>query len=342
MLVMSCLMRQKDIDLFICTTVGSAPEPSYRGTFQFSRVPVGTWDKSAFWITNYRGFSQRALTMKSAPLAKVMSYPVSAALFCWDRFRDTGLRVHGAPSEIELCSGFDNRFDDFWEELKYQNDNTLLAVRTRDTLAWHFRYSLMRQNIWILTASKGSRLIAYAIFDRQDNLARGLKRVRLVDFQALNGSQEVLRSALYWMLRKCRQEGIHVLENTGWWLDRPGLPKLPAPYQRTLSSWIFYYRANDKELCEILRDPKVWAPSPRIIWQETRDPRRGKDAPDRARGSGRRPLRTTTKSLRFKFEMASLQGPTKIGSRFGEAIPSTNRVAVNGRSAGYWKQKAAK
>jgi hypothetical protein len=224
-------------------------------------VPVGTWDKSAFWITNYRGFSQRALTMKSAPLAKVMSYPVSAALFCWDRFRDTGLRVHGARSEIELCSGFDNRFDDFWEELKYQNDNTLLAVRTRDTLAWHFRYSLMRQNIWILTASKGSRLIAYAIFDRQDNLARGLKRVRLVDFQALNGSQEVLRSALYWMLRKCREEGIHVLENTGWWLDRPGLPQLPAPYQRTLSSWIFYYRANDKELCEILRDPKVWAPS---------------------------------------------------------------------------------
>jgi hypothetical protein len=261
MLVMSCLMRQKDIDLFICTTVSSASEPSYRTAFQFSRVPVGTWDKSAFWITNHRGFSQSALTMKSIPLAKVMSYPVSAALSCWDRFRDSGLRVDGATSEIELCPEFDSRFDDFWEELKHQKDNALLAVRTRDTLAWHFRYSLMRRNVWILTASRGSRLIAYAIFDRPDNLAIGLKRVRLVDFQALNGGEKELGSALCWMLHKCREEGIHVLEISGCWLDRTNLLQIPAPYQRNLSSWIYYYRAIDKNLSEPLADPKVWAPS---------------------------------------------------------------------------------
>ena len=261
MRVVSCLMRQKNIDLFIFTTVSSASEPSYRTVFRFSRVPVGKWDKSDFWITNHRGFSQSALTMKSIPLAKVMSYPVSAALFCWDRFSDPGLRVNGASSEIELCSDFDNRFDEFWEELKHQKDNALLAVRTRETLAWHFRYSLMRQNVWILAASKGSRLIAYAIFDRLDNLAIGLKRIRLVDFQALNGGEKVLGSALCWMLDKCRKEGIHVLEISGCWLDRTNLPQISAPYERNLSSWSYYYRAIDKNLSEPLADPKVWAPS---------------------------------------------------------------------------------
>jgi hypothetical protein len=261
MLIMSCLMRQKDIDLFICTTVSSVSESSYRTAFQFSRVPVGTWDKSAFWITNHRGFSQSALTMKSIPLAKLMSDPVSAALFCWDGFRDSGLRVNSASSEIELCPDFDNRFDEFWEELKHQKDDALLAARARDTLAWHFRYSLMRQNVWILAASKGSRLIAYAIFDRPDNLAIGLKRIRLVDFQALNGGEKELGSALCWMLDKCREEGIHVLEISGCWLDRTKLPQIPAPYHRNLSSWIYYYRAIDKNLSEPLADPKVWAPS---------------------------------------------------------------------------------
>jgi hypothetical protein len=260
MLLMSYLIRQKDIDLFICTTVNPASEPSYRNAFRFSRVPVGTWDKSEFWITNYRGFSQSALTMKSFPLPKALSSPVSAALFCWDKVRDAGLRTSGATSEIELCSRFDNRFDDFWEELKHQKQH-LLAVRTRETLEWHFRYSLVRQNVWILAISKGSQLTAYAIFDRLDHPTLGLKRVRLVDFQALNGHEKELGSALRWALRKCREERVHVLENTGCSIDLQRLPQIPTPYQRSMGCWMYYYRADNKSLSETLLSPKVWAPS---------------------------------------------------------------------------------
>jgi len=259
--VMSCFMRQKDIDLFICTTVSAVSEPSYRGAFQFSRAPVGTWNKSAFWITSYRGFSRSALTTKSVSLARIMSYPVSGALFCWDRLRDTRLRVNGATSEIELCSDFDTRFEAFWEELKHQKRGVLLAVRSRDTLAWHFRYSLMQKKVWILAASRASRLIAYAVFDRPDNPALGLKRARIVDFQALDGCESELGSTLGWMLSKCQEECIHVLENAGCWLERSELPRIPAPYQRTLNSWTYYYRAVGRDLSEKLEDPRVWAPS---------------------------------------------------------------------------------
>ena len=119
----------------------------------------------------------------------------------------------------------------------------------------------MQRRCWILTASEGARLVAYAIFDRQDNAACGLKRMRLVDFQALNGSENALSSAMGWMLRKCRKERIHALENVGCWLDRPELPKLYAPHHRTLSSAVYYYKATGKQLSETLKDPAMWAPT---------------------------------------------------------------------------------
>jgi hypothetical protein len=260
LLLLDHLTRQKDVDLLVCTTVSSRSEPALN-VFEWSRAPVGTWDKSVFWITNYRGFAKTVLTMKSVPFAGVISYPVSAALFCREKFKVAGAAPKASTPEIELCADFDSRFDEFWEELKEQNDNVLLAVRTRETLAWHFQYSQMRRSVWILTACKGSRLVAYVVFDRQDNIASGLKRVRFVDFQALKGSEEALRSAVCWMLHQCREQGIHILENVGCWLERPGLPSIPAPDHRTLPSSLYYYKASDSDLCETLKNPAVWAPS---------------------------------------------------------------------------------
>jgi hypothetical protein len=253
-------MSQSDVDLILSTTVSCNSEPALK-LFEWSRVPVGSWDRSAFWVTHYRGFVRSVLSLKSAPLPTLLSYPVSAALFCRDRLMNTERNLHEGNSSLERCFSFDQRFDDFWEELKRQNYGVLLSHRTRETLEWHFRYSLASQQAWILTASEGSRLVAYAIFDRQDNEACRLKRIRLVDFQALKGSENVLPSAIGWMLRQCRADGIHILENVGCWLDRPDLPRLEAPYHRTLPSALYYYKANDPYLAETLTDPAVWAPS---------------------------------------------------------------------------------
>jgi hypothetical protein len=259
LLILSRFLKQKEVDLFIFTTVGPRAAP-VASALQLSRVPVGEWHKSAFWITNYRRFSEAVLSTKSIRLSTVMSYPASAALFCWDKFRDVRIPKVGSTAEIELCTEFDRRFDEFWEELKLQKDDVLLAGRTQETLRWHFRNTPQRPATWILGVLAGSRLSAYAIFDRSDS-AFGLKRVRLVDFQALSGSEEALGATLRWMLSRCREDGIHVLEVTGCWLNRPGLPKIFVPYSRTLPSWIYYYKAREKRLSEALRDPAVWAPS---------------------------------------------------------------------------------
>ena len=253
------LMNQRGVDLFINATVGARAEP-VMNLFGNRRVPVGTWNKAAFWVASYLGFTQVALRKRTVPLASAIRYPISAVLFCRDRFQNGWMRVRRSSSEIEVCFEFDLRFDEFWYELKRQNDNVLLAVRTQETLEWHFRDKLARQQASILTFSQGTRLLAYAVFDREDTSV-GLKRVRLVDFQALGGAEEMLCPMLCWMIQKCRESGIHILEVTGCWLDRSGSPSIVAPYERVLPSWIFYYKAAGKELSRTLANPRVWVPS---------------------------------------------------------------------------------
>jgi hypothetical protein len=137
----------------------------------------------------------------------------------------------------------------------------LLACRTRETLQWHFRRSLSAGNAWILTASIRGRLAGYAVFDRSDHAEIGLKRVRLVDYQAAAGCESVARPVLAYMLRKCREDGIHVLENVGCWFDRLRARSGSRPYRRSLKSWSFYFRACDANFFKRLLDRNAWAPT---------------------------------------------------------------------------------
>jgi hypothetical protein len=160
-----------------------------------------------------------------------------------------------------VCAGFDARFDVFWQELRRRNPHLLLAVRNRETLEWHFRSLLLDQRLWIATIVDADRMLAYAVFDRSDKPAIGLKRVRLVDFQSLDATPALLPTLLSWALKQCRAEGIHVLEHFGRWLARGDIMDRIAPYRRTLPAWVFVYRASNPALASRLADPRVWMPS---------------------------------------------------------------------------------
>ena len=108
--------------------------------------------------------------MKSIPLASALSYPAGAGLFLRDKITRPGIEPERSTLRIEPCSQFDRRFDDFWTELQNQNKNVLLAVRSRETLDWHFQYSLRRENTWILAFSDGSRLKGPHLSPRRDSL----------------------------------------------------------------------------------------------------------------------------------------------------------------------------
>jgi len=104
-------------------------------------------------------------------------------------------------------------------------------------------------------------MVAYAAFDRVDNPKFGLRRVRLVDFQAVEHAREALAETLAWMLSKCCAEGVHLLETSAALLRALGDAATVAPYERKLHVWRYYYKTLNPELSDALGDPGVWCTS---------------------------------------------------------------------------------
>jgi len=227
------LINQPGMDLFLTNAITPASAAAF-SVLGCQRVPVGEWDQSAFWITGYLGFQKSLLVMKNLPAP--LSYPLAVAASLRDRLTKTPLGENDV--EVQSCLRFDVRFDELWEELRRRNPH-----------------------LWIATVVDGVRLSGYAIFDRRDNAKFGLKRIRLVDYQSLDGTTALLGPMLSWALKKCRDEGIHMLEDVGRWLEKGELIDKAAPYRRNLSAWTYVYRASNPNLAENLRKRRVWSPS---------------------------------------------------------------------------------
>lgn len=250
--------NQPGVDLFVNTTVG--PTALEAHTALSARVPIGDWESAAYWVTGYRGVASKALKRLRVPLADVFALPAAAAL--WSRDRVMSARLPKAPHSfaVEEATQFDGRFDAFWEEKVRRSPDTLLAARDSQTLTWHFAHPMRRGRLWIVTASRGGLLRAYAILKRQD-LSQGLRRLRLVDFQTLEADVDLLPCLIRASLRRCVLEGVYLLEHFGC-----GLPKMRgfdelAPYRSRVKTWAYFAHATDPTLQAAMHRPEVWDPS---------------------------------------------------------------------------------
>jgi hypothetical protein len=258
--LLGCFFNQKNVDVFVNTTVNEKASKLHE-VFQALQVPAGVWDQSAFWITNYSGFAASLLARRELRRSRALSHPLSAGLFLKDALGGNRLRIPQDSTDVGFCEQFDDRFDVFWEMLRKTGTGRLLATRSREVLNWHFKHALSGSKVWIVTASEGAELSAYAIFCRQDNPEVGLERVRLIDFQALPGQIGLLEPILHRALRRCQKEGVHMLEAIGFASNKRRIIDSINPQSRKLTSWRFFYKANEPGLAEKLKDPKVWDPT---------------------------------------------------------------------------------
>lgn len=257
LLLMDYFLAQTNVDLYLNTSLNAQAFEGFQ-TFGPSPVPIGEWNCSNFWVTNYPGFLASFLMVKEVPFAKILSYPLSVPLFFRDLLTMGRFRKNGKRIDVRFCSGFDERFDSFWEDLKRSRSHVLLGTRTREILDWHFRCALLRDRAWIFRITDGAHLVAYSIFYRQDNVKFGLKRVRLVDFQTLEDDNSLLLPMLSCALERCRRTGIHMLEIMGLCPEKAELIAKLIPHRRKLSSWLSFYKTNNPQLAESLNDPKAW------------------------------------------------------------------------------------
>jgi len=259
LLLMDTYFSQSNIDLFLNTTVNSQAAEAF-AVFGSSPVPAGDWTAASYWVTHYPGFAKTALLVKKLPLPHLLCYPAGACLYAKDLA--TSRRLPRAPRDIEVrrTNRFDERFDAFWTALAGRR-NILLGLRSREVLEWHFGASLQQDDVWVFTVSSGDSLRAYAIFQRRDEPRTGLKRIRLVDFQALSRQADCLRAIMAEALKAARRNGIHIVEKVGLKIEDTLLLDEYAPYRRKLDAWPFYFHAPDRALQEALQLPASWQPS---------------------------------------------------------------------------------
>ncbi len=257
LLLMDEYLNQSRVDLFLNTTVNGSAAGAF-GVFGCQRIPVGDWGSAAFFITGYRGFAESALRIKRYRQPRMLSYAVAPALYVKERF--TAGRIPDNKVPVQVSSTFDERFDAFWEALSRDRE-TLLAVRNRAVLQWHFSASLAHDELRVFTISRNNALQAYGIFQRRDEPQFGLKRMRLVDFQALHSPSEYSAAIIRRALGECRALGVHALENVGCELENTRVFDRFAPYRRKLSGWSSFYLSRRAELAESLDNPAAWAPS---------------------------------------------------------------------------------
>jgi hypothetical protein len=258
LLLLDMLINQPGVDVYLNSTVTKAAQKAIEVS-ECRRVPVGVWDERGFWITNHRGFSASWLVKNGIGAANLLSYPVAVASWMNDRLRRR--EPLQRSTSVEACSEFDNRFDEFWSELRRRRRNQLVGVRSSEVLNWHFGDSMRKKQLWIGVIPVHGKIAAFAVFDRRDNPQYRLKRMRLADYQSLDGTDELLGPLLSWALERCRRTGIHMFENVGRWLEKGELVARSAPYRSTLNAWSYYYRATNGQLAEPLRSPGAWWPT---------------------------------------------------------------------------------
>lgn len=255
-------LRQKHSDLNLITTPGPTTV-SLCAQLGWSRVPVGEWDRSAFWVTDYAKVLQSYLDAKTpkflSTLARMLIDPSR-------HLRDSLLgATRRSPCEdgryqLEWPATFDSRFDDFWLQKKERASDLLLAVRDAETLRWHFRATLQQGRTWILTASADGKLAAYALFERRDVRSFRLARALVVDFQMLTKDSALCSAMIRCALERCRREGIDILENPGCWMEQL-LPVEPPPHRRNLDVWCYLFKITNPELESSLRGAASWYPT---------------------------------------------------------------------------------
>jgi hypothetical protein len=257
LMLMDQYFGQSSVDLFLNTTVNDQAAEAF-GVFGSSPVPAGDWRSASYWITGYPGFARTALAMKRLP--PVLRYPAALSLYFKDAVSAKQLPVARRDIKVESASRFDHRFDDFWEKLSARSQ-IFLGVRTREVMDWHFGSFLRRGELWLLTIRDCNRIGAYGVFQRRDEPRTGLKRMRMVDFQALAEPAGCLAAIFRYALKLARQTGIHVVEKVGRNVEDTSLLDAFAPYRRKLATWPFYFQASDPEFHQALQSPALWRPS---------------------------------------------------------------------------------
>ena len=243
-------LNQPGADLLLNTT--ATPEAaSIFDRLRVPRIPCRSLGERSIWILSYSGWISglmRRWNLGAFSFLGALAAPIDQVRRVFDSSAgDRGL---------EWRAEFGPEFDALWKRLASRP--VLQSVRDAANLQWAYGDSLNEKRAWLLAGADRDGLRGYAVFARYDIPTMGLVRMKLVDFAGLDDEPGPYVAAA---VARCRREGVHVLETTGFEGPVYGALSRLRPIRMRIAGWPGYWRTKGASLARRLEVASNWYPS---------------------------------------------------------------------------------
>ncbi len=244
---------QKDIDIFITTTPNKITEKVFL-RYGANKTPIRTYNENHFLILNVKKFLNSFFLYKNIRLNKLIlnfiSLFFSIAFYnkinFWKKFEQ--------KKKINLNYVFSNDFENFWSELKKNNNNFLLS-KSPDWLNWHIKFL---EKAWITYITENDKILGFALCCERNSNKFKLKRISIIDIVSANEDNQIYLSLLKSTIKKSFDLGYEIIEMTGTSQKKKLLFSNFKTFKRNVSNYFFYYYSKDLNLIEDLKNEKLW------------------------------------------------------------------------------------
>ena len=242
-------LNQRDADLLLNTTA-SVEAAALLDRLRMTRVPCPSLGERSVWVVSYAGWMSgllRRYGMGGLSFLGALAAPIDALR--------AAVPIPERSRRMEWRTEFGKEFDDLWKPLSALP--VLQSVRDAANLQWAYGDALAARRAWLLVDDRDG-LRGYAVFQRNDIVTMGLRRMRLVDLVALDGDPGPFMTAA---IARCRRDRVQVLETTGF--DGPIHDALSRSksFGVKVPGWPAYFRTGDHELASRLGSAAGWHPT---------------------------------------------------------------------------------
>ena len=260
----AAFFRQDNVDIWLNTTANEDSGKVFQA-FQARPVPQEGYTTAHFWVLRPHGFLKAALRKVTrrndvALVGGSLASPLlSADIAIRGKRPSAGNRTSSAVVDISLLdvADLDEEFDELWSR-KLKERKRLLAIRTAETLRWHFNRPEEGERIKVLCGRRNGLLIGYAIIAREHLAEIDLVRTRIVDIFVEKDEPEIVDRLLVAAYEHAAGDGSHVLEVIGFPEKIRERFLLGKPYSRKLPSCTYFYRVLDESLGRELAGADAW------------------------------------------------------------------------------------
>ena len=131
-------------------------------------------------------------------------------------------------------------------------------VRSRDVLAWRFKYLLQDKSAILLVREEGQTITGYTILVRSQLRDPRLSSMAIADLQAHDESPEVLEALISGALCAARERGVEMVTVSGFSAAKQEVIRRFRPYSTPLPAPGLFFKAADLSLQASLENPAAW------------------------------------------------------------------------------------